>query len=692
MTALSSRARRRSIFRKRNRRSSRPSAGSSAGSTEPSSRSATRSGISISVSVSPESFVRLCFLFYPMPASRKGFPPSSSPPPDHALPAQGRDLLVPVPEFRKDLLVVLPKPRGPPGRLLRQIGPAFARSPELERPARLPVPSAKGGFHLDHHPPRPCLGMGKGFGKGENRGNADVLPREEGHPLVPRLAEEDLGKLRLRPRPFFPRRVLEAGQVLSPDRLQEIVPEPGFQGPDAHVPAAGAPVRLVAREHPGEHHAAPPRRGHPGEDRRRVDREHRQRPVGHGYVHKAPLARGLPRKKRHQDPGQGHHRSTEEVSDLDGRNRRRRPLPPARAQHAGVRDVVDVMPRDASHRTGLPVPRNGAVHHARVHRGKRFVLHPETLRHAGAEPFDHDVGMLREGAEDRFPLLRLEVERQAFFPAVQIPVRGALSPLLPREGVAHPRRRFVHFDDIGAVIGHHQRAERAGKLKRQVEDPDTGKRRHRRIPPEFLCYRISRMEQGGSIVLDRAIFLSDAHLSQDDLHTRNFLNLVEKAAAEDIPLFLLGDIFDLWFGAPGLTFRFQEPVIERLRELRRGGLRLYYVEGNRDFYLKKAHEGTTFHAVSEGEMSAVVGSRSVYLSHGDTVNRTNRRFKESFPEKESREFALRMFASGVDFVILGHFNTERILRFAQGRATGILVVLPSWKEQWRYFLLDAEGE
>jgi UDP-2,3-diacylglucosamine pyrophosphatase LpxH len=133
-------------------------------------------------------------------------------------------------------------------------------------------------------------------------------------------------------------------------------------------------------------------------------------------------------------------------------------------------------------------------------------------------------------------------------------------------------------------------------------------------------------------------------------------------------------------------------------------------------------------------MSAVVGSRSVYLSHGDTVNRadlayrfwktvsknplaygalsllppalvlpvadrlertlkrTNLRFKESFPEKESREFALRMFASGVDFVILGHFHTERILRFAQDRATGLLVVLPSWKEQWRYFLLDAEGE
>lgn len=236
------------------------------------------------------------------------------------------------------------------------------------------------------------------------------------------------------------------------------------------------------------------------------------------------------------------------------------------------------------------------------------------------------------------------------------------------------------------------------------------------------------------ITLDRAVFLSDAHLNQDDLHTRSFLLMMEKAAEESVPLFLLGDIFDLWFGAPDLTFGFQKPVIERLRELRRGGFRLYYVEGNRDFYLKTAHEGSTFQAVSEGEMIAAVGPRRVYLSHGDTVNRadfgyrfwkalsknpvaygavsylpsalvlpladrmekklkrTNRRFRESFPEKESREFALRMFATGIDTVILGHFHTERIFRFGQPSAGGILAVLPSWKEEWRYFYLTAKGE
>jgi len=241
------------------------------------------------------------------------------------------------------------------------------------------------------------------------------------------------------------------------------------------------------------------------------------------------------------------------------------------------------------------------------------------------------------------------------------------------------------------------------------------------------------MEKGSPISADRAVFLSDAHLNQDDTHSRNFLALADRAAAEGVSLFLLGDMFDLWFGTPNLTFGFQRPIIDRLRELRRGGLKLYYVEGNRDFFLQKDHEGGTFDVVSEAEMRAVVGGKNLYLSHGDTVNRadfmyrfwkgisknrlsygsvahlpssvilpladrierklrrSNLRYKGSFPEREARDFSLRLFGHGVDFVILGHFHQERLTRFTQGGATKMLVVLPSWKEQWRYFYIDGEG-
>jgi len=241
------------------------------------------------------------------------------------------------------------------------------------------------------------------------------------------------------------------------------------------------------------------------------------------------------------------------------------------------------------------------------------------------------------------------------------------------------------------------------------------------------------MEKGFPISPDRAVFLSDSHLNQDDRNSQAFLSLADAAAAGNVTLFLLGDMFDLWFGSPGLTFGFQRPIIDHLRELRRAGLRLYYVEGNRDFFVKKDHEGTTFDAVSEGEMRAAVGEKRLYLTHGDTVNRadfayrfwkgisksriayggvarlpssvilpmadwierklkrSNRRYKGSFPEREAREFSLRLFREGVDFVVLGHFHQEKLTRFAQEGGSKVLAVLPSWKEGWRYFYVTSEG-
>jgi len=241
------------------------------------------------------------------------------------------------------------------------------------------------------------------------------------------------------------------------------------------------------------------------------------------------------------------------------------------------------------------------------------------------------------------------------------------------------------------------------------------------------------MEKGFPISPDRAIFLADAHLNQEDIHTRNFLALADRAAVEKIPLFLLGDVFDLWFGNPGLTFGFQKPVIEQLRKLRREGLLLYYVEGNRDFYLKREHEGTTFDVVSEGDLCVAVGNKRLVLSHGDTVNRadftyrfwkgisksrlaneavahlppsiilpmaewiernlkrSNRRHRGTFPERECREYAMRLFREGVDFAILGHFHQERLSRFSREGSTKIVAVLPSWKDRWRYFYLTAAG-
>lgn len=241
------------------------------------------------------------------------------------------------------------------------------------------------------------------------------------------------------------------------------------------------------------------------------------------------------------------------------------------------------------------------------------------------------------------------------------------------------------------------------------------------------------MEPPPAIARDKAVFVADAHLRRDDEDARAFLDLAGRAAREEAALFLLGDIFDLWFGTEGLTFPFQRPVIARLRDLRREGLRLFYVEGNRDFYLKRLHEGTTFDVVAEGDLQATVGARRIECSHGDTVNRadrayrfwkavsknrlafgtvsllpsslvlpladrmerslkpTNPRFKGRFPEAEIRAFARARFAEGADAVVLGHFHTERLVEFPGEGAPRVLAVLPAWREGRRHFYVAPGG-
>ncbi|MCL2102539.1 MAG: UDP-2,3-diacylglucosamine diphosphatase [Syntrophorhabdaceae bacterium] len=263
-----------------------------------------------------------------------------------------------------------------------------------------------------------------------------------------------------------------------------------------------------------------------------------------------------------------------------------------------------------------------------------------------------------------------------------------------------------------------------------------------------MMLSLSIMENPLPFTPSRAIFIADAHLNQDDVHSLTFLKMAKKAALEDVPMFLLGDIFDLWFGAAGLTFRFQKPIIARLRELRSQGLRIAYVEGNRDFYLGREHAGTTLDLVCGDNLRFTVGGLRVYLSHGDTVNkadlwyrfwkaisknrfannlvsslpgwfflpiaarverklkRYNRRHKESFPEEDCKRYATERFAEGSDIVVLGHFHQERLMPqngdvvkldcgseadMGANEKKKLVAVLPCWKESYRYFYIADDG-
>ncbi len=81
----------------------------------------------------------------------------------------------------------------------------------------------------------------------------------------------------------------------------------------------------------------------------------------------------------------------------------------------------------------------------------------------------------------------------------------------------------------------------------------------------------------------KAIFLADAHLRNvQDTNYQVLLEFLNQQKDLDA-LFLLGDIFEFWYGYENVVFSAYVPILETLRRLSAAGTRIVFVEGNHDF-------------------------------------------------------------------------------------------------------------
>jgi UDP-2,3-diacylglucosamine hydrolase len=172
-------------------------------------------------------------------------------------------------------------------------------------------------------------------------------------------------------------------------------------------------------------------------------------------------------------------------------------------------------------------------------------------------------------------------------------------------------------------------------------------------------------------------------------------------------LVLMGDIFQAWVGFRSFETPDVAAVVAALRELRRQGIRVEYVEGNRDFFLAGGPYADAFDLIALETSFQVAGVR--YLAvHGDGLNdrdwkyrfwrwlsksagvrlavraiprslanrmvhsterklsRTNFKHRAHLPEEAIRAYAERRLAGEFDILLLGHFHEGRILRVQGG--------------------------
>ena len=139
----------------------------------------------------------------------------------------------------------------------------------------------------------------------------------------------------------------------------------------------------------------------------------------------------------------------------------------------------------------------------------------------------------------------------------------------------------------------------------------------------------------------RAIFISDAHLRQanDERYGKliNFFNdikegKVNRLVDSDKPgtgpvyiddLYIAGDLFDFWFCQKEKIYPEFIPVINKLIELQKTGIRIHLSEGNHDFFMGEYFRDVLGMEVFEEMMNVRLDNLQVLIAHGDTTDSTN---------------------------------------------------------------------
>ncbi len=222
--------------------------------------------------------------------------------------------------------------------------------------------------------------------------------------------------------------------------------------------------------------------------------------------------------------------------------------------------------------------------------------------------------------------------------------------------------------------------------------------------------------------------VADLHLGQGRDDLERFEATVDEIGRRGAgELVVLGDLFRAFVGYRGFWDDTVIACLDRLAALRRSGVRVVLVEGNRDFFLDSP-DLAPFRDQEGSVHSFVAGRRRFLLEHGDLVNVRDRQYRfwrsvsKSGPARlwarwlpsalarrivtgtESRlartNFAYRRrppadllagnaqrhFATGVDVVMWGHFHTP--WRLAVGGR--LALVVPAWAE-WSVVLWVGAG-
>jgi UDP-2,3-diacylglucosamine hydrolase len=124
------------------------------------------------------------------------------------------------------------------------------------------------------------------------------------------------------------------------------------------------------------------------------------------------------------------------------------------------------------------------------------------------------------------------------------------------------------------------------------------------------------------------LFMADAHLREGDLEQqKRIIRFLESEKMNLETLVILGDLFEFWFGFEPFAFEGYRPLLDKLEELVRMGVHIWYVEGNHDFSLGRYFEETLRAEITGSNAALNLDGKRIYMAHGDLVNQRDRFYR-----------------------------------------------------------------
>ncbi len=124
------------------------------------------------------------------------------------------------------------------------------------------------------------------------------------------------------------------------------------------------------------------------------------------------------------------------------------------------------------------------------------------------------------------------------------------------------------------------------------------------------------------------LFISDLHLDASSPKAiEAFIGFLTGAARSASAVYILGDLFEVWWGDDDLD-PIRTRVCEALAELPRAGVQLYVMYGNRDFLYGESFTLRTGAKLLPDPVVATLFDKRILLTHGDLLCTDDKAYQE----------------------------------------------------------------